>query len=130
MVNAWDQDWMSAISFFFREGRITRRSPIRENKGGSTEELSSRSKPNSINSPVTMLDTVLAVTGGKPDPTTKAGRGAVAEGPEPGNAINPDGWDWENEYGREGNTLFVPEGAIAVDCHGFEAGQNNCELEG
>ena len=78
-----------------------------------------------------MLETVLAVTGGKPDPTTtKAGRGAVAEGPEPGNAINPDGWDWENEYGREGNTLFVPEGAIAVDCHGFEAGQNNCELEG
>ena len=40
-----------------------------------------------------MLDTVLAVTGGKPDPTTKAGRGAVAEGPEPGNAINPDGWE-------------------------------------
>ena len=75
-----------------------------------------------------MLDTVLAVTGGKPDPTTKAGRGAVAEGPEPGNAINPDGW--ENEYGREGNELLVPEGAIADDCHGSEAGQNNFELWG
>ena len=75
-----------------------------------------------------MLDTVLAVTGGKPDPTTKAGRGAVAVGPEPGNAINPDGW--ENEYGREGNELLEPEGAIADDCHGSEAGQNNCELWG
>ena len=62
-----------------------------------------------------MLDTVLAVTGGKPNPTTKSGRSAVAEGPEPGNAINPDGW--ENEYGREGNKLFVSEGAIADDCH-------------
>ena len=74
-----------------------------------------------------MLDTVLADTRGKLDPTTKAGRGVVAGGPEPGNAINPGGW--ENGYGRDGNKLFVPEGAIDDDCLGSVASQNNCELE-
>ena len=75
-----------------------------------------------------MLDTVLADTRGKLDPTTKAGRGVVSGGPEPGNAINRGGW--ENGYGRDGNKLFVAKGAIADDCLGSVASQNNCELEG
>ena len=99
---------MSAIYFLLREGH----SPGRENKGVSTEELSSRSKSISLNPPLTMLDTVLADTGGNPDPTTKAGRGAIAAGPEPGNAINPD--DWENEYRKPPN---ISPGLIFVRKH-------------
>ena len=97
--------------FLFTGGTdtVTRRSPIRENKGGSTEELSSRSKPNSMNSLLTMLDTVLAVTGGKPDPTTKAGRGAVAAGPKPGNAIKPDHVGKTNMAAKETNCSNLRE---------------------